>query len=249
MTFALFVLTSAASFAGGVRLRRRRELVCLSLAAVAFRIVLVRWQLLGPSLFSPDWYAPVEAWWAVPFGFFLLGAAARRVRTVVVRDVAAVCIGLAFVFFGILAWHESFQDRTVLCGEPGDDGVCLQSTGWSCGAAAAAMYLHSFGIRTDERTMAERCRTTPFFGTSISGMLRGLRPFVPVTADAPLYDELRGPVLVVVKLGIVGHWIVIDRATDREVQVRDPAGGRQVWPRGEFERRWTGVAVRARTAE
>src|SRR5206468_5816059 len=62
-----------------------------------------------------------------------------------------------------------------LQGSPGMDGVCRQTSDYSCGAAAASTFLARLGIAADEQEMATRCGTTPWLGTDEFYACRGLR--------------------------------------------------------------------------
>jgi hypothetical protein len=60
-----------------------------------------------------------------------------------------------------------------VCGDLWEKGVCRQTTGASCGPAAAATVLASHGIAASEAEMANLCLTR--IGTSRLGLYRGLR--------------------------------------------------------------------------
>jgi len=60
-----------------------------------------------------------------------------------------------------------------VCGDVWEKGVCRQTTGASCGAAAAATVLAAHGIAASEAEMADLCLTR--IGTSRLGLYRGLK--------------------------------------------------------------------------
>jgi hypothetical protein len=258
MIFLAVVLLSIGAFAGGVvmvRFRKRRALAAmipLSIVAVLFRGVLIYTRPLDVALFPFDLYPMLEWWWVAPFAFFLFGAGAGYVRTAALRDALLVAQGLALLYFGFVGWGESFSDLDRLTGRVGASGACMQTSNYSCGAAAAAGYLHSYGINVTECDMAHDCATTQFFGTSLSGMIRGLARRLPAGRGALRvarldYDglaQLRRPVLVIVRSTVVDHWIIVDEIGPGEVRVRDPVNiGSRTLSCDGFRERWIGLAA------
>jgi predicted double-glycine peptidase len=257
MIFVFVLAMAGGTFAAGIwMVRRKREklkiFLPLAVAGVLARVVLIYAQPLDARLFPVEAYPVVEWWWVVPFVFFLFGAGVGYVRSIWLRDALLVAEGMAFLYFGIMAWGESFANLEDLRGEVSARGACMQTTNYSCGAAACAAYLHSFGIQANEREMAYHCRTTPFFGTSLCGLVRGLSRKIPggrdrVSTERLTIEQLAAlgrPALVVVKSSIVNHWIVVDRVDDLEVSVRDPTSmAPGTMSRSKFEERWVGLAV------
>jgi hypothetical protein len=252
VVFSLVVLLAAAGFAGGLvvalkRPRWLRVLVPVSAAAVVFRAVLVYGRPLDVLLFPFDLYPFVESWWAVPFGAHIFGAATARVRTFLLRDALWIIEGLALLYFGMLAWGESFTNLERLHGTVDDRGNCVQTSHYSCGAAAATSFLWSHGIETTEREMAYLGNTSQFYGTTLSGMVRALSRRLPggrrsIRAARAGVDELHYPALCIIRTEIVNHWVVVDGITPLGVFLRNPAG-KQHMNLDEFLRVWTGLAV------
>ncbi len=127
----------------------------------------------------------------------------------------------------------------------------IQSTGWSCGAAALAWAVRLHGIPASERQMAELAVTAPLRGTSTRGMLRGLhRVGLGAHAIKPgsWEDVLAAPkpALVGWKLSAtVGHSVVvlsIDEQRDT-VRIGDPLAGETEYTREEFLEGWMGDLI------
>ncbi len=120
----------------------------------------------------------------------------------------------------------------------------LQSTGWSCGAAALAWTARLEGIPASERQMAELAVTAPLRGTSLRGMVRALhRVGLPATAfRGAAWDDLvaaRKPAIVGWKLGAtVGHSVVVLVIENEQVTVGDPLIGQVAYTREEFLSSW-----------
>src|SRR5690606_34010665 len=109
-------------------------------------------------------------------------------------------------------------DGSTVTGRVERNGVCQQTTDYTCGAAAAATLLHAYGVEADEQEMAERCWTNALTGTDELCVARGLRQkALPIGRRAVVgsmsYDELvaRGePVMVTVGWSLlVDHWVVV----------------------------------------
>ncbi len=149
-------------------------------------------------------------------------------------------------------------------------GVCVQTSGASCSPAAAATLLRAYGIATDEAEMARLCLTRRN-GTSMLGLYRGLRlktagtpwrvePFATGTADLRAFD---GPAILSVGIprgGVpdaryeqlwgwvpgVRHTVVAFgfRAGGAELEVGDPAIGREHWSVDDLHVLWQGEGLR-----
>jgi len=258
MVTAAALLAAVGAFAGGIVLglrRRRRALLALaplSAAVVAVRVAFSLWPLLPVTLLPFDFYPAIETWWAWPFGLFLCGVGVAFLPSLLTRDIALVAIGLGLVYFSAAAWGESFGGTGRLKGEVNEAGVCEQTSFYSCGAASAAMLLHSYGIRATEREMAERCRTHYMYGTSLSGFVRGLAWSIPegregVRAARLTFEELQAldrPCIAVIRMApIANHAVVVDGMRGDYLRVRDPRGVTQDVPRARFEGQWVGYVV------
>lgn len=245
---ALLILAAA----GGVLAARRSLKLATGLGFVALALVLLK-VVLGyiPSaearLLPWDWYAEVDQWHFEVPAMFLAGAGVWATRkTWWKRDAILVLAGLLVVRAGWLLW-ETRGSLEGLHGTVGPDGVCLQSSGYSCSAAAAASLLWHHGIEATEREMAELCRTRPGLGgTSECGLMRGLRRKSGGRARiaAPDYPELRTPCIVSIELNaLVNHAIVVREARSDGVLAMDPMSGVRFLGRAEFERVWIGSAI------
>jgi ABC-type bacteriocin/lantibiotic exporter with double-glycine peptidase domain len=129
-----------------------------------------------------------------------------------------------------------------MTGAPDADGVCLQSTTYTCAPAAMASFLALRGIPASEREMASLSHTNSVSGTSEFGILaalrrKGLRPHIG-------HNVLPAPCLVVVQFSSwMDHCVIVTAVEDDQVRLIDPLIGRMVEDRGSFDRRWRGVAI------
>lgn len=165
------------------------------------------------------------------------------------------------------AYAVAFVDVPVL-GDRWDHGICLQTSKETCSPAAAATLLYVHGIRTTEQEMAGLCRTS-HNGTSMLGLYRALKI---KTADTPWdvevfhgdINKLRGlGGAMLISAGLkkgqiaapryagdwgwapgVKHSVVVFDFPGTEVEVGDPAAGRERWTLTDLQTLWYGEGLR-----
>jgi hypothetical protein len=249
---AVQVLGSALAAAAGVwALRRDRRLatglVGVMLALILAKVLVARVPEGEPRFLPWNWYPLVEGWWYLFPAMFIFGAAIELYRrSIVRRDALLVVAGVLLLRCAAIGWVLARPSD--LLGTVGPDGVCHQTSGYSCSAASAAMLLDRHGIRATEREMAELCVTCNATGTTQSGLMRGLRLKVgdrkTVKIGRPDYDQLPVPSIVSLRLSpILTHSALIEKVTPEEVSVVDPLYGRGKLSRTIFDREWMGSAI------
>lgn len=225
--------------------------------AVCLGVILLRLAVPPPLEFALiGWadYALLRPWWPIPFALTLLAAGSWHMSTPNARKLV---FGFALLLGGVTA-HKMIAtarfDPAEVTGTVGPDGVCLQTTDYTCGAAAAAELLGHLGVQTDERDMAERCWTNALTGTDAFCVARGLRQMLAgsgreVRLSAPSFTELAArsePGMATIKWSFfVDHWVVVREVGERGVVIGDPLRGKVVLSREEFEAVWRGGLVTA----
>jgi hypothetical protein len=156
------------------------------------------------------------------------------------------------------------------CRDEWRDGVCIQTTQTTCGAAAAAALLKQCGMPATEAEMAGLCLTSPE-GTLGLGMYRGL---LRKTAGTPWTvqvfegdeDALRslgdGPAILFVGLRrgqradprYAGEWgwtpglrhtvVLFGFRDEYALEIGDPSIGRERWSVEALDVLWDGTALR-----
>jgi ABC-type bacteriocin/lantibiotic exporter with double-glycine peptidase domain len=95
--------------------------------------------------------------------------------------------------------------------------------------------------------MAVLCVTRAWWGTSDSGVARGLRLKLPdrrVRVAAPALEHIPFPSIVGIRLpNGIGHSVVLEGASADRVVLADPLGGRRTMNLEEFRRAWLGTAI------
>jgi len=202
-----------------------------------------------------NWYLYVELWWYLVPAMLVRGVAGTLFRrSVLKRDGLRIVGGYLLVHCGVIA---ILTDRPhELTGVLDGKGVCHQTSGYSCAAASAVMFLDRHGVVATEKEMADLCATraggTRLSGTSDSGLMRGLRIKLKDQAQpvisTPSYDQIPVPSLVAIRLGPqLCHSILVSAVEPDQVRVVDPLYGRGSIPREQFERTWQKSAIHAET--
>jgi predicted double-glycine peptidase len=127
------------------------------------------------------------------------------------------------------------------------NGICRQTTDYTCGPAAAVTALGRLGLAAEEGELAVLSYTSPMTGTlptclsaaiesrySADGLTCRYRRFDSI-------DQLRdaGVTLAMVKdTFLVDHCLTILDVSQDAITVADPAIGTRLMPLGQFERIW-----------
>jgi predicted double-glycine peptidase len=132
------------------------------------------------------------------------------------------------------------------------DGVCLQSTEYTCGPASAVTVLRRLGLTAEEGELALLARSSKVTGTPADVLATMLNERFGRDGIEAQYrefgslDELgkAGLTMVVIKYGLLmDHWLTVLDINDRELVVANPLTGVERMPRGQFLAKWRHVGV------
>jgi Peptidase C39 family len=222
-----------------------------------FGNTIVLWVLQHPAF---SWYLPLPVdYYCVPIGWaadaalaaFLFMAVAtlagsrRRVTAVVL-----VAAGLVVVASGEHILRHNPYFTPVELGPPNitADGVILQTTASTCGAASCANIARHYGIESSEREMVELLGTTEH-GTTDAQMVYGMRSlgFQCVKRRVPDADfaQLRGPAILLVPFGTdpLGHAVAYMGTDGDKAEIWNPQGGKRLVTREQLRGTWQGHAI------
>jgi len=134
------------------------------------------------------------------------------------------------------------------------EGICFQTSRYSCGPASAVMFLHAVGVKSTEAEMAALAETNNLTGTYIDKLTNavniklkpaGLKAKYEKT-DYDTIQSLNKPFLAKINLRfMVDHYIVVFEVTDDEVIVGDPLEGRGLYSKKAFLKKWRRVVIRS----
>jgi predicted double-glycine peptidase len=134
------------------------------------------------------------------------------------------------------------------------NGICYQSTSYTCGPAAAVTALRKLGFPAQEGEIAVLARTNPLTGTLLWTLYSALKQRY---ADQGLQCHFRtfdsiaqlrnaGITLVSIREAtLLDHCVAVLDVSDTLVTIADPATGIEVLSHGQFERKWhfSGIVV------
>lgn len=254
MRWLLFVsclLAFAAALGFGHWVGKKGEKPTVGLAALGLVVLGLR-LLLPPAtefaLFSGDFYPVVRPWWPIPTSLALLAGGANHMSTEGSKRGIRLFAGLLVVSASLPLFQTARFDASDFEGSVGPDGVCLQSSDYTCGAAAAATLLATYGVEADEAEMAERCWTNSMTGTDEFCVARGLRQKLEgsgrevrlISADwEALQARGQRPAMATIRYStFVDHWVVIFGTEGETVLVGDPLVGRRRIGKKKFLQLW-----------
>ena len=241
---------------GDLSPRIRRVLVVgavVCLVPVLLTVVFRVYPKLALSLIPLDVYARIEWEYWLPFAVLAFAFGSHLVRPRNRRSLLLLACVVAVFAVQQKVWHVvrptayDLEGRVV-------DGICFQSTGYTCGAASAVTLLNVMGVKATEGEMAELMRTPPGRGVSDVAAAYGLKrklaralrsERVSLEAVGPdQLDNLPTPFLVGLKFKIwCDHMVCVLDIDKDAVVVGNPLTGREVWPRPEFDDEVRGLAV------
>jgi hypothetical protein len=133
-----------------------------------------------------------------------------------------------------------------------DDGICLQNSDYTCGAAAAVTGLRRLGLPAEEGGVAILAQTSRIGGTDPAILAEELQKHYRSAGLVAEYrffkslEELKaaGLTLAVVKFSLTeDHFITVFEVTADRVLIGDPLRGREELSHEQFLRKWRRVGV------
>lgn len=177
----------------------------------------------------------------------------RRLRVLVILFMVFAIFYFSLLPFALPIFLRHKQEH--LHSDILEGGICLQSTAYNCGPAAAATALRQLGIEADEGELAILAYSNPISGTPedllcaaiqkhyrTEGIICERRPFKTL-------DELKeaGLTLAVIKYTLrVDHYVTVLEVYDDEVVVADPLVGKTWFTHKEFMAKWrrSGIVIK-----
>lgn len=220
---------------------------------------LVRWLPYSNLIVVGNW---------LPVGCAILaGIAWQRLPNGSVRRLGLTA---GVLLIGVYAAWYPLQGKRPECRDERVSGISLQTTPATCSAAAAATLLRQHGIEANESEMAELCLTRR--GTYWKGLYRGLKLKTAGTEwDVQVFksdvEHLRqtvgdGPAILLVGIdqrteatdvyvrdwgwvpGVSHSVVLLGFDEEGDLEIGDPAVGREVWLEDDVRLLWSGKGLR-----
>lgn len=188
----------------------------------------------------------------VPTG---LGAAMPYLPYKIERYGVAVMTAVAIYVFGVFPFLGAAMAGQKMAAIPASfdsNGVCRQSTSFTCGPAAAATALHRLGVDVSEGQMAILSRSCPYIGTSDYDLMHAVNQAVrekPIECTYGRWEKLpqlsdQEVLLVILQQGVwMNHCVAVLKTTDKAVVFADPAEGIITLSQKHFRQLWTGRGI------
>jgi len=255
LQIAAFLLLAPLGILLGVRLSRHRFWAFPAIAAFAVvGLVIIGHRWMWASFFEPVRWA-IDADVCPPLMTFVVGLLLSilipKLTTRRARIAVSTLLGFSLVYFGLLPAILPMAARPALAGvktQVDGNGVCHQTTAYTCGPAAAITCLNRLGLHAAESDLALAARTSPAYGTDPRLLAAVLNErYAEVHANyrwIGTLDALPIPAItecVMPRIG--GHYLAVLEVTAEEVIVGDPLSGRQRINREEFLQWWKGSAI------
>jgi hypothetical protein len=197
-------------------------------------------------------WGQIYTWWPAFFAFLMLGIAssasiARKPRVAFITCTAVYAL---ITFYRLFAIHG--MDLAPLEHKVGADGICRQTTGWTCGPACAVTLLSHFRVSATEGEMARLSLADPLRGVDDVQLALAIREKAlpagyDVTVAESNWQNLRSsqlPVIVVFNLSThLDHYAVVLSANEDYVMLADPLSGARRIPREEFLVKWRNIVI------
>lgn len=173
------------------------------------------------------------------------------------RDRVAVAILMTCAVLGMSVWPvlaPAFNQKQLasIVTTIDNEGVCHQSTDYTCGPAAAVTALHRLGLPADEGKLALLAHSTAVTGTPPDVLAEALKDRYAgegIVVEYRVFKnvaELKNccPVLVIVKFNLIlDHYVTVLDVNDREITVGDPLSGLENLSIADFQDKWRFVGI------
>ena len=240
------------------RLRWQWWLLVWFVPAIVLAMIILARRVPKLELVAPfSWLMAGRREFAIlgPIAALLLTTPAPRLNPARKRILVLTFMGLYVLWQSALPflWPALIRNRlAALTTRIDSSGVCLQSTSYTCGPAAAVTALRRVGINAGEGELAILLNTTPFTGTAPDELATALAQRYAadgLVCEYRAFDSIDqlprdAPTLAVIKYSfMMDHFLAILKVDEKHVTVGDPAAGSVMLSRAEFEEKWRGTGI------
>ncbi len=180
----------------------------------------------------------------------LIPRLARKREKVLIAVLVVLASFLFFVipFIGpILARGELEKLDTIFT----SDNICLQTTNYTCGPAAAVTALKQLGIEAQESELAVLAYSCPQLGTEDDLLADAIEKRYGSEIDCKYryFDSIEQlkqncPVIAVVKYSfLIDHYVTVLDVNENKVIIGDPLAGKKELTYEEFKKKWRSVGI------
>jgi predicted double-glycine peptidase len=170
-----------------------------------------------------------------------------RQRDRIAVSLLIVCVILVISVWPFLAPAFNRNYLGALTTRMDDNGICLQSTDYTCGPASAVTALRKLGFAAEEGQLAIAAHTSSAMGTPVDILAKLLQDQYGnygLVCEYRMFKNLAelkesGLTLVVVRFNFyLDHYVTVLKVDDLGVTVGDPSSGLTKLSAAEFEEEW-----------
>jgi hypothetical protein len=168
-----------------------------------------------------------------------------------------ISILMAVIVFAVSVWPfivPAFERKEIARLQTHIDanGVCIQTTAFTCGPASAVTALRKLGLSGEEGKIGILSGTSSFVGTPPDMLAEALQNEYGkygLIAEYRLFKDISelkqaGLTLAVIKYAfMVDHYVTVLEVTDTEVVVGDPLNGLDRLSYADFRKEWRFVGI------
>lgn len=234
---------------------------CIPLALISL--------VLGTTYIGSKVFVPVLVWISVGRArFIIMGLAVTmgsmtllgRLKNRVEKAVVLVLMAGVVIWGSVLPFFAPVLIRNDLANlktKMNADNICVQTTNYTCGPAAAVTALRRLGFAAHEGELAILSHTSPVAGTLPWCLYKAIQQRYAeqgIECQIRRFDsvgELRGQdvTLVVVKDAfLLDHCVAVLEVGDKTITIADPALGRQKMSHKDFEDVWRFYGITIKNA-
>jgi predicted double-glycine peptidase len=258
LVVALFAITFAFLMRNKAEDNRKYKITAYAISIVCVIVIAIKGifvfcPALEAKIMPTSWYYLIDR--NFPFLFFIVFLS---VASTIGKGREQKVIYALLAIFSIYTIHMPiWRLSTPACysfkGEL-KDNVCMQTSGYTCGAASMVTLLNNINIKSTEGEMAELSGTIPYKGVSNFQVLHGMnmkfkKAKQPYATELKVYSDedltkIQTPFLVTLKHAFFcDHMVCVLEISDKEVLLGDPLTGRRTITHQEFLNKWKNVIV------
>ena len=183
----------------------------------------------------------------------------KRRLLLFISIVTATAISLPFLIIYTgpsIWWHYELRNLQTTISK---DGICIQTTGFTCGPGVAVTILRHLGIDAKENDLAIYSKCTPKGGTTKENLVKAIEKLYGKEGvecsflDYDSIDQLKDfcPCIAAINLSsAVSHYTVVLEVTENKIVIGDPIGGKKEWSHEDFKNKcWPTAIILKRTSE
>jgi hypothetical protein len=171
----------------------------------------------------------------------------RSIRIAVTTFLGVVITYFMLPFVLPIVLRQAHQQLNT---EINGDGICMQTTAYTCGPASAVTALRQLNLDAKEGDIAISANTNPFSGTQPESLCRTLNEQFAgkIHCSYAPYERIEDlpqrPCVVVIKYSfLIDHFVAVLTVNEEEVILGDPIGGKRRLSHADFCKIWRGTAI------